>query len=102
MDPEEKENTSKVAGLIEEMRKELKEAINKLEIKFKNNDKKESLLDFAILMALQSMELMFYKRAIECIPPFSLTRERDLNNNEWDNLEPDQDLVKLLDQMGNL
>lgn len=64
--------------------------------------KNDSLLDFAILMALQSIELMFYKRAIEILPPFALTRERDLNNNEWDNIESDITLVKILNQLDNL
>ena len=49
---DEKENKSKVAEMINEMRETLKQAILNLEINPKHTFKDESLLDFAMLMAL--------------------------------------------------
>ena len=99
---DEKENTSKVAEQINEMRDLLRQAINNLEVSTRNTYKNDSLLDFAMLMALQSMELMFYRRTIECVPPFAASIERDLEQNEWDRIEQDRVIVNLLDAMGDL
>ena len=49
---EDKENISKVAEQINEMREVLRQAIINLEISPRNTYKNESLLDFAMLMAL--------------------------------------------------
>ena len=84
------------------MRGTLKRAILYLEINPKHTYNDDSLLDFAMLMALQSMELMFYRRAIECVPPYSPSIERDLENNEWDRIEADRVIVGTLDKMGDL
>ena len=43
-----------------------------------------------------------YRRAIECVPPYSTSIERDLENNEWDRIESDRVIVGTLDKMGDL
>ena len=45
---------------------------------------------------------MFYRRAIECVPPFTPSIERDLEEDEWDRIEQDRLLVNILDRMGDL
>ena len=62
----------------------------------------DSMLDFAMLMALQSLELFFYRRAIGGIPPFSTSIERDIEDNDWDRIEQDRVVVSVLDKLGKL
>ena len=99
---DEKNDRSKVAEQITEMRETLKQAILYLDINLKRNNEEDSLLDFAMLMALQSLELFFYRRAIGGIPPFSTSIERDLEDNDFDRIEQDRVVVNILDKLGHL
>ena len=45
---------------------------------------------------------MFYRRAIESVPPYSPSIEKDLEENDWDRIEKDRVIVGILDQMGDL
>ena len=84
------------------MRETLKQAILYLDINTKRCYEDDSLLDFAMLMALQSLELFFYRRAIGGIPPFSTSIERDLEDNDFDRIEQDRVVVNILDKLGHL
>ena len=103
---DEQDNPSAVAAIISEMREMLASAIQNLEIPKRNSrqaeNREESLLDFAMLMAFQSMELMFYKRAIECTPKYAASIERDFVDNEWERIEPDKQLVSILERLDDL
>ena len=84
------------------MRETLRQAILYLDVNGKRKYEDDSMLDFAMLMALQSLELFFYRRAIGGIPPFSTSIERDIEDNDWDRIEQDRVVVSVLDKLGNL
>lgn len=84
---DEKDDRKLQVKQVDEMRETLVKAINNLDINFKKQYDDDSFLDFAMLMALHSLELFLYKRAIGGIAPFAPTIERDIEDNDWSRID---------------